>query len=214
VKHIFTEIYEHIEEFREKHVDTLFEKYDHQLSRLLAEKKLLEEKQTAIKTADLRSWRTLMNRTLPFVIASALLVFFSYFARAFLPEYKHPETSRVLDLTVTVTAASLGLWIVLAFFRFGREKIETKLENEMLQAEYSRRLESINHELDTARSLLWARSRDFLVDAEIASETRKSRDQTSSLPGKPQGEKIEESLTAAEETQQVLEKKPPKSDPL
>ena len=38
-----------------------------------------------------------------------------------------------------------------------------------------KRLESINREIGQFRSILWARSRDFLVDAEIKGETKRMK---------------------------------------
>jgi hypothetical protein len=180
------------------------EKYEREVSRLLLKKKALEEEQSAIKTADLRSWRYLFLRIAPLVSVGIMLFVTGSVVRTLYPFHAATQqVSRLLDITLTVFLAVLGGLIGLTVLGFGRKKIDSKLENEKREGDVSRELESINHDLDTARSLLWARSRDFLVDAEIASETRRARDAGASIPGQPQGGKGEESLGVDQETRQV-----------
>lgn len=170
-KYIFTEIFEKIESYKTEHVDSLFEKYDKELRSLLEEKQKLEQEQAEIKMSGLRSQHRLLSMGL--TVATVLLMMYAAFNvfRILLWEELGQIFDVALPLTIVTMAAITAVYILMSL----RRRFEKRLEDETREGELSRRIEDINKDLDHFRSLLWARSREFLVDAEVAGETRRTR---------------------------------------
>jgi len=167
LKFAFPEIFEIIEKYRTSHVDALFEEYDNELKVLLEKKRSLEEKQIALKTNELRSRYTLLSR-----ISTAVGVSFVLFVTSYLLKFSGDvETARwinLIDQGTPVILATFGFLTAIIIVYWSRRRFETKLRDEKEELSLSKNLDSINQELDRYRSLLWAQSKDYLLDAEIA----------------------------------------------
>jgi cellulose biosynthesis protein BcsQ len=172
VKYIFTEIFEDIDSYKRENVDRLFEKYDQRLESLLEEKRKLEHEQADIKTSDLQWRHRIFQRGLQGATVLLITLTMFYIFQIVGPEIFLPRT---LDLIIPLTVAIAGITVATYALLIVRRRFEKRLEDETREAELSRRIESINKELDHFRSLLWAQSQDFLIDAEVVGETKRRR---------------------------------------
>jgi cellulose biosynthesis protein BcsQ len=165
VKYMFPEIFEDIAYYKKEHVDSLFEEYDHKLKSLTDEKRVLDEEQASIKTRNHRLRSGYIQKGLIFLsvlfgIAFVLTIF------ALFDPWIYTE-----DLIIYILVTGTFAFFVMYGTLFYRQMSLRKLKDEIRTDELSRRLQSINQEMDRFRSFLWARSRDFLVDAEVVGET-------------------------------------------
>lgn len=172
LKYMFTEIFEDIDSYKRKHVDSLFEEYDQKLQGLLEGKKKIEEEQVAIKTRGLRLRYDLIRKTVLVVTAVVTVLIASYVMTKTI-FYESYYAREIFDSTLAISLLLVVLLMLVYSSRITRQ-YQKRAEDEMVAGELSYRLESINREIDQFRSLLWARSRDFLVDAEITGENKRN----------------------------------------
>ncbi|KAF5423351.1 MAG: Cellulose biosynthesis protein BcsQ [Candidatus Methanocomedens sp.] len=167
VKYIFTEIFDKIESYKVEHIDILFEKYENKLQDLIEEKQKLEEELSEIKTRSLRMRYDLLKRSLnvTFAIIGILVVLYTY--QSELGGYIFFE--RIFD-PIFLTAMVSMVIIIFIYQLIGRE-YRAKSQDDIRERDCSRRLKAINDDLDQVRSLLWAKSKEYLVDVEVARGT-------------------------------------------
>lgn len=194
-KYIFTEIFEELEKYKREKIDSLFERYDQEMDELIADGKNVEDQIIRIKTRD-RQFRlsTFRLATIGLLVALVFGTFaFAIESYRFDTEQRIAEIElmtgsvtleeqkfamRLLreelerkKLVDTVFAGSGG-FILIVFgalaMRAWRRRLEVKGEHEIELDALARREEKINRELDQFRSLIWVRSRELLVESEIA----------------------------------------------
>lgn len=176
IKFMFPEIYERIEEYKRSHVDILFDKYDKQLQDLLKEKERLEQKQAEIRNLNRREKVRIIRYAsqaiaVVVLLVTNLIVFYS------LGVFSPASNGREFRIFSSIAALFVGTIIASGIF-YASRRFERQWQTEAEREDLSRKLEEVNRELDGFRSLLWAKSKEFLVDAEIAKSASTEKEPT------------------------------------
>lgn len=160
MKYVFPEKVEGIEEYKEKNVDVLFEKYEKQKRELLRRKDALEAELILIRTRELR----LRYRSIQWLLVSCGLTI-AVFLQVIVISKRMFMFS---NYTILWSGGAVMLAAITVFaYWFIEKRYKLRLEGGVKEKTLSRQLTDVIKELDRFRSLLLARSKDFLVDAEI-----------------------------------------------
>jgi len=171
IKYMLPEVAEKLDAYKSDHVDALFEEYDARLQRLLAEKSGLEEQRYEIREREIVSrYRIYRN------VAALILVWVTTAAGFFAARAVAPGQlgafSLLPYLLVGLTGTVVLVWYTTTILR---DLAAGRIQREGMEERLSRRIAEIEKDTDYFRSLLWAKSREYLVDAEIVREAERMR---------------------------------------
>lgn len=167
-KYIFTEIYDEITAYKNKNIDAVFDRYDQELKSLLSKKEALERKRSEIRESKFR-WR---GKRADFYVAQIIVVLFFMTAIGLVSIGGNGD---LLTALRNLWSEQLGMAIGMAAF-FGAlgwliywrsAKRRAVAYNEM-DFELSGEITKLDRDLDNYRSLLLARTKDYIIDAEVA----------------------------------------------
>lgn len=163
LKYLFSEIYDIIKEYKVKHLNSIFEEYDEELNKLVSERAHLEAQKYKLKREQVRSKYSSNIFFVPVIsIFTASIVFFTFnsvFALFYIPRMFY------YFIFPGLLISGIGLSIYWVYWKWRINRRNQFLEAE--EEELTLRLDSINRKIDNFRSLLWTKSKDFLMDTEI-----------------------------------------------
>lgn len=171
VKALFPELRPLIEEYRAEHIDRLFNEYQQNIEHLVATREGLEKRLAELKSRKLTFRYRLLNNLLG--LAGALA---SLYALGFvLTDSFKIQIVNMKYLSLATAISILGL-VLYTSFQF-RKQAEESMYDEEKQLYTSKELEQVTRDIDKFRSLLWSRSRDYLLDTEVekASQRQEKR---------------------------------------
>lgn len=158
-KYIFPELYETISKFKTENIDAIFDKYDKKMNELLASRDQLIKEQFKMN----KSFSIFKSKYLHLAVVMSTVIVFSAihnidikYINAFLAVIGEHF---ILSIVVVIIALSSLLAI--------KDEYSKGKENYFIT---SKKLDMIERDLDQYRSFLFARSKDYLFDAEIVKE--------------------------------------------
>jgi len=173
LKYTFTERFQEIADYQTMHVDSLFKNYEQRMEKLVREKDELEQERVDLRTGKL-IWRYRLAQVTLAVMtlwSLAVLTFPSLLRDMFFVDLRESY----LPVMIASLILSLSMAGMAFLMRQGREAAAAP-DKQAREAVISQQLDSINRELDQLRSLLWATSADYLVDAEVTSTLGRRHD--------------------------------------
>ena len=170
IKYAFSEIYQAVDQYRKSHIDRLFAEFETRVQSLIDERAALQTEQNTL-TEELslerrqltRLWSTFTSVTLLAVGSIGSLVA-SGIARQWIAKLLSSEFSyKIVPIIL----------IYLSFFGFAGVRLYTRRRTRLEDIERSRNrlhkdIANVEKELDQVRSLLWTRSREYLLDSVVA----------------------------------------------
>lgn len=162
VKYMLPDLYEEFEKYRVRHIDKLFSEYNARFEELVKTRETLRH-EIAQLSAEEEAQRSQLRQILLFIgiVAGVTgIVLTWYFAVVGAPNL-------VSDLAIpTVVFTALILSAVFALLYQRRAAALSDLSQHRSEV-VAQRLKAVEQDLDHYRSLLWARSKDYLIDSEI-----------------------------------------------
>jgi cellulose biosynthesis protein BcsQ len=154
IKFAFPELYPKIESYKRAHVDNLFDQYNEQMRKLISKREMLQHELVNVKRMDLaRKRRFTVLFWIVITTVAGTVIYYS---------------SRG---NLTLTTVGMGTVTILAMWSAFRTMNDLLVSDSSASAETTRQIEKLTEEVDQFRSLLWARSKEYLIDSEIADKT-------------------------------------------
>jgi len=172
LKYAFTERFEEIAAYQSVHVDSLFKDYQERMEKLVEEKHQLEQDRIDLTTSRLVRRYRLAQVALTMAAAWGAALAALPLVAQWLGLHTVIDSYLPMMLAVLVVGVSA---IGMQFLQELRRETVGARKKQARQAAISERVDSINRELDQLRSLLWATSSEYLVDAEVAGATEMRR---------------------------------------
>lgn len=161
VKVLFPELHGRIEAYREEHIDRLFNEYQQNIEELVRKREVLDEMLAEVKSSKINFRYRLLSQLV--TIAGALGLFYALgFVLTDIFSI-HFINMRYLSSATVAGVLALAIYTLYKF----REQVARSIYSEKKQLHISKELEEVTRDIDKFRSLLWARSRDYLLDTEV-----------------------------------------------
>jgi cellulose biosynthesis protein BcsQ len=193
VKALFPELRPRIEEYREEHIDRLFNEYQQNIENLVTTREDLERRLLQLKSRKLTFRYLLLSRFINIAgVLGALYAIGFILTDAFKVQI---VSTRYLSLVTAIGILGLALYTLYQF----RKQAEESVYDEREQLYVSKELEQVTRDIDKFRSMLWARSRDYLLDTEVEKASQR-QEKTSTWnvyiqarpKGRPEGSAIQD----------------------
>lgn len=159
LRYAFPEINDVLDTYKEKHIKGLFSDYDSKLQDLLNRKEEYERERLILGRQSEISGYTNKALYLKFmtgaIAASA--------AAGLYINFQNTKTSYFIGICF----AGIILWVVGVVWSALR-MMPSNRDNDNYAGEISHKIDSINEELAQIRSLLWTRSKEYLIEAELS----------------------------------------------
>jgi cellulose biosynthesis protein BcsQ len=193
VKALFPELRPRIEEYREEHIDRLFNEYQQNIEKLVIKREHLERDLAHLKSRKLNFRYRFLNQLFIITGGGVALYGLGFLLTDF---FKVQIVSmRYISLVTATVILGLALYTLYQF----RLHAEDSVYDEREQLLISKELEQVTRDIDKFRSLLWARSRDYLLDTEIEKVSQRQERKSAATvyvqarpKGRPEGSPIQD----------------------
>ena len=172
LKYALPEVYSRIQSYRETHVDQLFEDYEAELKHLMEEKEALRQ-----SLAEVEAHSSSMSKKLAVLTTNGLAILVALLgtlSAASMTSWWRKWTENFLESSwwtpIGVLYISMAASALIMFY--GRTKQRRKRLDEE-QGAIQDKLRTIETKLDGMRSLLWTKSRDYLLDEVVSGNMKR-----------------------------------------